>query len=104
MAYSKGLSNGYYPDGKRRKVTDRLIEQRLDLLRQGTVTRAGAVPAAVATGAAPNRNKGPDTAIIKRALAWRAKFRKGGGPAPYIRPYAVIMVVPTPTIGAETPL
>ena len=96
MAYSRGLANGYYPDGKRRNVTDRLIEQRLDLLRQGTVTRAGAVPAAVATGAAPNRNKGPDTAIIKRALAWRAVYRKGQGPGLYIRTFSDDMVVPHP--------
>ena len=87
--FSFGLSQGCDKRGLLKAYGEKHLEKRLHLMG----TRAGA---AVAAGAAPNRNKGPDTAIIKRSLAYRAKYRKGQGPAPYIRTFSVYMVVPHP--------
>ena len=88
--FSLGLSAGFDRRGLPEVYGEKHLERRERLMKQ---RGAGA---AVADGAATNQNQGPDNALIKRAIAFRAKYRMGQGPGPCIRRIPIGMVVPHP--------
>ena len=90
--YGPNLTCTCWNNGKLTTYSDNQLERRLRPM--AGVSSKAAVPAAVAD----------TTSIIKRSLQWRAKYRKGGGPTPYVRPFAVLLVVPHPNNRAGDPV